>query len=80
MFFFKKLRNHAELEEDFEESQLDFAWLTFIGMQIGYTEKEVNRMYLGKWDDMYQNFKWLHNMRVSRTMIQQKKQTSLLDL
>ena len=80
MFRIKKQESHGESGNLEENPQIDFAWLTFIGMQMGYTEKEVSRMYLGKWQDMYVHFKWLHNMRVKQIDFQEKKRTSLLDL
>ncbi|HIY18264.1 MAG TPA: hypothetical protein IAA44_02565 [Candidatus Blautia avistercoris] len=49
-------------------------------MQMGYSEREVSQMYLGKWEDLYVHFKWLHNMKVRKCLFQERKRTSLLDL
>ncbi len=80
MFCGKKRKDHAESEEVEENQQIDFAWLVFIGMQMGYTELEVSQMYLGKWEDLYVHFKWLHNMKMRKGIFQERKRTSLLDL
>ena len=83
MFQFKKRRDHAESDIgslDTEEQALDFAWYVFIGMQAGYSEKEVSRMYLGKWEEIFYHFKWLHNMRIGKRLFREQTKTSLLDL
>lgn len=51
-----------------------------MGMQMGYTEKEVSRMYLGKWMEMFEHFKKFHNFRMKRGLYQEKERISLLDL
>ena len=73
----KKREDHAE---EGEESRIDFAWLTFIGMQMGYTEKEISRMYFGKWNDMFVHFKWYHNFRAKRCIFEERKRVPMLDL
>lgn len=77
----KKREDHAESNGSGEEGgQLDFAWLVFFGMQMGYTEKEVSRMYLGNWMELYGHFKRFHNFKVKRCVFQERKRVSLLDL
>lgn len=49
-------------------------------MQIGYTEKEVSRMYLGKWCEMFEKFKWYHNLVARRGIFGEEKKESILDL
>ena len=81
MPYTKKRRDHADSDGILEENtQIDFAWIVFIGLQIGYTEKEISKMYLGKWQELFEHFKWLHNMQMTRTIFQEKKRISLLDL
>ena len=81
MFRTKKREDHAGSEEPEESSrQLDFAWLVFMGLQMGYTEKEVSRMYLGKWLELYTHFKWFHNFKMKRCIFEEKRKVSLLDL
>nr|DAI91699.1 MAG TPA: hypothetical protein [Caudoviricetes sp.] len=55
--------------------------MVFIGMQIGYTEKEVSRMYYGTWYEMFQHFKWYHNFKMKKYIFREpEKETSLMDL
>lgn len=50
-------------------------------MQMGYTEKEISRMYYGKWFEMYRHFKWYHNFKTKKCLfIEQEKEVSLMDL
>lgn len=49
-------------------------------MQIGYSEKEIAHMYIGKWNDLYDEFKKMHNMTMKRMIFEEKKEVSLLDL
>nr|DAG74767.1 MAG TPA: hypothetical protein [Caudoviricetes sp.] len=51
-----------------------------MGMQMGYTEKEISRMYMGKWCDLFQHFKWFCNFKARRCVFQEKKRVSMLDL
>ena len=72
MPYTKKRRDHADSDGIIEENtQIDFAWIVFIGLQI---------VYLGKWQELFEHFKWLHNMKMTRTIFKEKKRTSLLDL
>lgn len=81
MFCKKKRSDHVEEYEIGSESEpINFAWLVFIGMQIGYTEKEISHMYLGKWFDLYDEFKKMHNISMRRQVFGEKKVASLLDL
>lgn len=49
-------------------------------MRIGYTEKEISHMYLGKWSDLYEEFKKMHNITMKRQIFEEKKVESLMDL
>lgn len=50
-------------------------------MKIGYTEQEIGRMYFGKWQDLYREFRWMHNIEMRRqTFLEPKKRVSMLDL
>lgn len=51
-----------------------------MGLQIGYSEREIAHMYLGKWCDLYEEYKKLHNIRMKRLTFDEKKEVSLLDL
>ncbi len=86
MYECKKREDHAESDRDWDEDdggrgqQIDFAWLVFMGMQMGYTEKEVSRMYLGKWSEMFAHFKQFHNFKMKRGIYQERVKVSLFDL
>lgn len=77
MFYIKKREDHAESDG---ENRIDFAWIVFVGMQIGYTEKEISRMYFGKWHDMYEQFKVYHNMKMRRCLFVKQERVSMRDL
>jgi|LAHS01.1.fsa_nt_gb hypothetical protein len=49
-------------------------------MQIGYTERQIARMYYGKWVDMYQEFKKYHNMKINRIVFDSDEVVSIMDL
>lgn len=49
-------------------------------MDIGYAEKEVAHMYLGKWQDLFEEWKKMHNIRMKRMVFEEKKVQSLMDL
>jgi hypothetical protein len=49
-------------------------------MQMGYREREVAHMYFGKWADMFEEFKRMHNIRMRRMVFEEKKVMSMLDL
>ncbi len=77
----KKPTDRAESEEESKELILDFAWIVFIGMQIGYTEKEVASMYFGKWCDLFEQYKKMHNIRMKKALFEEpKKVVSLYDI
>ena len=82
MFRKKKPTDHAGSEEGSEkELILDFAWIVFIGMQIGYCEKEIAHMYFGKWCDLFEHYKKMHNLKMTRSLFEEpKKAVSLLEI
>lgn len=47
-------------------------------MDIGYAEKEVGRMYYGKWADLYFEWKRLHNIRVQRMYFKNAEEAKTL--
>ena len=76
----KKPEYHAGGESE-ESEGINFAWIVFIGMQIGYSEKEVGQMYFGKWADLFKEYKKMHNYKVKRMAFEEEqKVTSLMDL
>lgn len=51
-----------------------------MGMEIGYREQEIAHMYLGKWCDLFEEYKKMHNIRMQRMIFTEKKVQSLMDL
>ena len=49
-------------------------------MQIGYREKEIAHMYMGKWLDLFDEFKKMHNITMKRMTFEEKKVVSMMDL
>lgn len=77
----KKREDHADDIEDGESQKVDFAWLVYVGMQIGYTEREVSKMTFAKWHELYSVYKRMHNFTVKRGLFEDEKvRTSLFDL
>lgn len=76
----KKRDDRVEESEQNEESEINFARIVFIGMKIGYTEREVAHMYLGKWCDLFEEFKKMHNVEMRKQVYEKQKATSLMDL
>ena len=73
----EKAKNHAERDRE----KINFAWVIFTGMQIGYTEKEIAHMYFGKWADLFKEFKRMHNYKMKRMIFEEEKKVeSLMDL
>jgi hypothetical protein len=53
----------------------------YIGLELGYREKEIAYMYYGKWCDLFEQYKKMHNIRMERKIFEEpKKEVSLLDL
>ena len=76
----KKREDHVEEESSDEAVILDFAWIVFVGMQIGYKEKEIAHMHWGKWCDLFDKYKYMHNMRMKKIIFEEQKISSLMDL
>lgn len=82
MFCEKKPEDHAGGDgEEGDGEGINFAWIVFVGMQIGYSEKEIAHMYFGKWADLHREYRKMHNIKVKRLIFEEeKKVTSLMDL
>lgn len=80
----KKRRGHAGGDGRGDEKEpviIDFAWVLYIGLELGYRERDIGYMYYGKWCDLFEQFKFMHNIRMRRgTFEEPKKEVSLLDL
>ena len=54
--------------------------MVIVMMDIGYSEREVGHMYFGKWEDLYYEWKKLHNMRMERMVCKGTEEVhSLMD-
>ena len=85
MLLFKKVTQGEASEED---KTIDFTWVKFIGInRLGFTRKEVSRMYFGEWQDFFQIFKYVYDFETEKKLYrtieepeEQEEYTSLLDL
>ena len=80
MFPKKKRIDHAEEREE-EPQPVNFAWILMIGVQMGFSETEIKRMYFGKWSDLFEEYKKFYNFKIKSGLFkEQEEQVSLLDL
>ena len=50
-------------------------------MEIGYTEKEISRMYFGKWCDLFEEYKKFYNFKLKKYLFkEEEKEVSLMEL
>lgn len=76
----KKRIDHASDDAE-ENQQINFAWILLMGVQMGFSETDVKQMYFGKWSDLFQEYKKLHNFKVKKYLFKEtKKPVSLLSL
>lgn len=59
----KEIDGYQDPEKKF---LIDFALVIYIGMQVGYTERELSKMYYSKWIEIYRKWQWHHNLIVQR--------------
>ena len=46
---------------------VDFSWVLFVGKTLlGFTEKEVGRMTLTKWNALFTHYKRFYNFRINK--------------
>ena len=87
MFFIEEKRE-KEIVEGYEEQPepaksmiLDFAYILYIGMSIGYSEKEIGHMYFGKWAKLNDRYKKQWNMQMRKILFPEPEAVvSVLDL
>ena len=53
-----------------QKTVIDMSWVVYVGMHIGYTEKEIGHMYFKKWKALFEQFKKHHNMIVKKLTYQ----------
>ena len=74
-----------ESDSDSEaDTIINFTWVLLIGMRFGFTKKEVEHMYEGKWQDFFESYKTVHDVEMSQRYVPLKEETestgSLMDL
>lgn len=69
-----------------EERPIDVAWIIYIGMAMfGYSEKEVYLLPMGKWIDIFETYKRIHNFDMQKMLYkiddeEPEKKGSVFDL
>ena len=67
MFYFKKIKPGAGKKK--EEQPIDVAWIIYIGMaKMGYSEREVYLLPMGKWLDIFDTYKKVHNFDTQKML------------
>ena len=83
MFCRKKIKPGADKEKG-ESKPMDVSWIIYIGMaKLGYSEKEVLLMSLGKWLDMFETYKAVYNFETTKQLYgkpEEEKKDSVMDL
>ena len=63
MFPVKKIKQGTGKEEN---RPIDVSWLLFIGVaKLGYSEKEVYLMQMGKWLDLFDTYRRVYNFETA---------------
>lgn len=62
------------------EQIIDFCWVIFIGLKLGYTEKEIKHMRYGKWSDLFITYQQMHDFGDKNFDVKEKKVHSLMEL
>ena len=66
MFPVKKIKQGTGKEEN---RPIDVSWLLFIGAaKLGYSEKEVYLMQMGKWLDLFDTYRRVYNFETARQL------------
>ena len=47
---------------------------------MGFSEREVAHMYMGKWMELFDQFKWFYNFKIMKRTFADRKTESLMDL
>jgi hypothetical protein len=67
VLFYKKITARGINRE--EDKPIDFSWIIFIGMnKLGFTYKQVRKMYFGFWVELFENYKKQHNFEMKRAL------------
>lgn len=69
-----------------EGKPIDVAWILYIGIaKMGYSEKEVYLMQMGKWLDLFEVYKNVYNFETAKQLYgtgetENEKKGSVMDL
>ena len=69
-----------------EPEPIDFTWVIFIGMnRLGFSCREVMRMYYGTWVDFFEVYKMVYNFETAKNLYSNEKEVeeergSLMDI
>lgn len=82
MFPHKKIKPGTKKEE---EKPIDVAWILFIGVaKFNYHEKEIYLMQIGKWMELFEIYKSIHNFETMKNLYEtdapEEKKASVFDL
>lgn len=73
MLLVKKIKPRTGKGND---KPIDVSWILYIGMEkLGYTEKEVYLIQLGKWLDLYETYKKVYNFETTKQLYQNQEDT-----
>ena len=65
------------VHEEEKDKPIDFSWFSFIGVcKLGFSEKEVFRMTLRKFNKLWEHYKYYHDIEKSTTYAQLEKEQS----
>lgn len=86
VFFIEKGQIES-VPEGFEPEQhktdkvtLDFAYIMFVGLQIGLSKTEIGRMRYGTWSRLCKEYQHQWNMRIKGMTYVENEEQSILDL
>lgn len=60
-------RNEPKLDID-ENPTIDYDWVILWAMQMGFSYKEAWRLEFGRWSDLFETYKKIHNLQVTQTV------------
>ena len=63
-----------------EPEPIDFCWVYTIGMRMGFSYHEVQRLYMGQWHDMFEAFKEQYNFETKKMIYKTMDDYKVADL
>lgn len=63
-----------------QAARLDFSWILFVGTKmLGFSQKEVGRMTLKKWNLLFKHFKKYHNFKTKGGLFKEEAEVNQCD-